>query len=187
MAVVTQNMPLQNMALKCGDDRKEDQSKSAWLQFLKSVMTFKGDLTSLTAPPFLLAPTSIIEYSAYWAEHPKLFVAPALEDDAELRLGLFASQVAGIFLTRHVVALPPIATADVDRLVAAETGGDPALAASESLTPTQKRAAIRAATALVRLLDVLDPSGEVRGLTLSYLTQPAATDAHEDFADFPME
>lgn len=41
------------------------------------------------------------------------------EDDAELRLGLFASQVAGIFLTRHVVALPPIATADVDRLVAA--------------------------------------------------------------------
>ena len=48
-------------------------------------MTFKGDLTSLTAPPFLLAPTSIIEYSAYWAEHPRLFVAPALEADAEQR------------------------------------------------------------------------------------------------------
>lgn len=85
MAIVAPNMPLQNVALKCGDDRKDDQSKSAWLQFLKSVMTFKGDLTALTAPPFLLAPTSIIEYSAYWAEHPRLFVAPALEEDAELR------------------------------------------------------------------------------------------------------
>lgn len=85
MPIVAPNMPLQNMPLKCGDDRKDDQSKSAWFQFLKSVMTFKGDLTALTAPPFLLAPTSIIEYSAYWAEHPKLFVAPALEENAELR------------------------------------------------------------------------------------------------------
>lgn len=40
-------------------------------------------------------------------------------DDVELRLELFASQMAGLFLTRHVVALPVIAAADVDRLVTA--------------------------------------------------------------------
>ncbi|KAK8112480.1 oxysterol binding protein [Apiospora sp. TS-2023a] len=79
-------MSLTTAPTKCLDEKKgQEQTKSAWFQFLKSVMTFKGDLTSLTAPPFLLAPTSIIEYSAYWAEHPKLFVAPAQEPDPELR------------------------------------------------------------------------------------------------------
>ncbi|KAK7934595.1 oxysterol binding protein [Apiospora marii] len=79
-------MSLTTAPMKCLDEKKgQEQTKSAWFQFLKSVMTFKGDLTSLTAPPFLLAPTSIIEYSAYWAEHPKLFVAPALEPDPEQR------------------------------------------------------------------------------------------------------
>ncbi|KAK7959895.1 oxysterol binding protein [Apiospora aurea] len=79
-------MSLTTASTKCMDEKKgQEQTKSAWFQFLKSVMTFKGDLTSLTAPPFLLAPTSIIEYSAYWAEHPKLFVAPALEADPEAR------------------------------------------------------------------------------------------------------
>jgi len=42
-------------------------------------------LSSLTAPPFLLSPQSVTEYSAYWAEHPNLFVAPAHEDDAQKR------------------------------------------------------------------------------------------------------
>ncbi|KAI0114089.1 hypothetical protein GGR51DRAFT_505461 [Nemania sp. FL0031] len=61
--------------------RKEQQhSKSAWLQFIKSIAACKGDLTTLTAPPFLLAPQSMVEYSAYWAEYPRLFVAPASED-----------------------------------------------------------------------------------------------------------
>ncbi|RDW62631.1 hypothetical protein BP5796_10933 [Coleophoma crateriformis] len=59
--------------------------KNAWFQFLKSIASFKGDLSSLTAPPFLLSTTSIIEYSAYWAEHPSLLVAPANEEDPEKR------------------------------------------------------------------------------------------------------
>ena len=39
----------------------------------------------MTAPPFILSPTSLTEYSAYWAEHPSIFVAPARESDPEKR------------------------------------------------------------------------------------------------------
>lgn len=52
---------------------------------IQSLATFKGDLASLTAPPFLLSPQSIVEYSAFWAEHPSLFVAPGSEPDPEKR------------------------------------------------------------------------------------------------------
>ena len=51
----------------------------------QSIATFRGDLASLTAPPFLLSSQSIVEFSAYWAEHPFLFVAPASEPDPEKR------------------------------------------------------------------------------------------------------
>lgn len=50
---------------------------SLWTSFLKSIALFNGDLLSLTAPPFILSPTSLCEYSQYWAEHPDLLVAPA--------------------------------------------------------------------------------------------------------------
>ncbi|EPE30455.1 Oxysterol-binding protein-like protein [Glarea lozoyensis ATCC 20868] len=59
--------------------------KSALFSFLKSIASFKGDLSTLTAPPFLLAPQSVTEYSAYWAEHPILFVAAAKEEDPQKR------------------------------------------------------------------------------------------------------
>jgi oxysterol-binding protein-related protein 9/10/11 len=52
---------------------------------LQSLATFKGDLASLTAPPFLLSPQSMIEFSTYWCETPSNFVAPALESDPEKR------------------------------------------------------------------------------------------------------
>lgn len=52
---------------------------------LQSIASFNGDLSSLTAPPFILSSTSLVEYSAYWAEHPALFVAPATEPDPEKR------------------------------------------------------------------------------------------------------
>ncbi|KAL4906275.1 hypothetical protein BDW74DRAFT_140405 [Aspergillus multicolor] len=61
------------------------QNKSTWSSFLKSIASFNGDLSSLTAPPFILSGTSLTEYSAYWAEHPALFVAPAQESDPEKR------------------------------------------------------------------------------------------------------
>lgn len=39
----------------------------------------------MTAPPFILSTTSLTEFSAYWAEHPSVLVAPALEKDPQKR------------------------------------------------------------------------------------------------------
>ncbi len=39
----------------------------------------------MTAPPFILGTTSLTEFSAYWTEHPHIFVAPALEPDPAKR------------------------------------------------------------------------------------------------------
>ncbi|CAN3371724.1 hypothetical protein DIURU_002937 [Diutina rugosa] len=49
---------------------------SSWTSFVKSIASYNGDLSSLTAPPFILSPVSQVEYSQYWAEHPQLLVAP---------------------------------------------------------------------------------------------------------------
>lgn len=51
-------------------------SSSSWTSFLKSIASFNGDLSTLTAPPFILSPTSLSEYSQYWGEHPDLLLAP---------------------------------------------------------------------------------------------------------------
>ncbi|TLD20346.1 hypothetical protein PspLS_08369 [Pyricularia sp. CBS 133598] len=58
---------------------------SSWTAFLKSIASFNGDLSSLTAPPFILSSTSLTEFSSYWCEHPTLFAAPAKESDPEKR------------------------------------------------------------------------------------------------------
>lgn len=52
-------------------------SSSTWTSFLKSVASFSGDISSLTAPPFILSPVSLSEFSQYWAEHPDLFLEPS--------------------------------------------------------------------------------------------------------------
>lgn len=63
-----------------------DQGRSSVpMSFLKSIASFKGDLASMTAPPFILSSKSLVEYSTYWAEHPALFVAPATEADPAKR------------------------------------------------------------------------------------------------------
>lgn len=49
-----------------------------WTSFLKSIASFNGDLSSLTAPPFILSPISLVEYSQYWGEHPELLLEPVL-------------------------------------------------------------------------------------------------------------
>jgi len=61
------------------------QNRGSWSAFLKSIASFSGDLSSLTAPPFILSSTSLTEFSSYWAEHPSIFVAPALEKDPKKR------------------------------------------------------------------------------------------------------
>ncbi|PMD14535.1 Oxysterol-binding protein [Hyaloscypha hepaticicola] len=61
------------------------QNRGSWSAFLKSIASFSGDLSSLTAPPFILSSTSLVEFSSYWAEHPSIFVAPAQEEDPQKR------------------------------------------------------------------------------------------------------
>ena len=53
--------------------------------FVKSIASYNGDLSSLTAPPFILGTISLSEFSAYWTEHPSIFVAPAAEPDPQKR------------------------------------------------------------------------------------------------------
>lgn len=47
-------------------------------EFLASIATIRGDLSNITAPPFILAEHSTVELPQYWGDHPDLFVAPAL-------------------------------------------------------------------------------------------------------------
>ena len=47
--------------------------------------TVRGDLSTISAPPFLLAPQSLVEFPSYWAERPSLFAAPSLERDPARR------------------------------------------------------------------------------------------------------
>lgn len=58
---------------------------AGWSSFLKSMASFNGDLSSLTAPPFILSSTSLTEFSSYWCEHPAVFAAPAKEKDPAKR------------------------------------------------------------------------------------------------------
>ncbi|CAI5756457.1 unnamed protein product [Candida verbasci] len=74
-------------------------NSNSWTSFLKSIASFNGDLSSLTAPPFILSPTSLVEYSQYWAEHPDLFIAPnklSLTENAQ------SSEVEAISLKRMI-------------------------------------------------------------------------------------
>ncbi|KAF2226275.1 hypothetical protein BDZ85DRAFT_48190 [Elsinoe ampelina] len=61
------------------------QAKGSWSSFLKSIASFNGDLSSMTAPAFILSTTSLTEFSAYWSEMPQLLVAPAAEKDPQKR------------------------------------------------------------------------------------------------------
>ncbi|KAF9529050.1 hypothetical protein CPB83DRAFT_853129 [Crepidotus variabilis] len=51
--------------------------RGSWSSFLKSIASFSGDLSSLTAPPFILSPISLTEFPAYWCERPEYFAAIA--------------------------------------------------------------------------------------------------------------
>lgn len=53
--------------------------------FLGYLATVKGDLSNITAPPFLLSPRSVTEIPATLAERHALFLAPAAEPDPARR------------------------------------------------------------------------------------------------------
>lgn len=53
------------------------QSYSTLKEFIASIASIRGDLSNITAPPFVLDTKSVVELPAFWAERPSLFVAPA--------------------------------------------------------------------------------------------------------------
>ncbi|KIX10450.1 uncharacterized protein Z518_01533 [Rhinocladiella mackenziei CBS 650.93] len=59
---------------------------SALKDFLAFLATVRGDISHITAPPFILAPQSLTEFPSYWAERPSLFTAAAHESSAEKRI-----------------------------------------------------------------------------------------------------
>lgn len=60
-------------------------NRSTLKEFLASIAAIQGDLSNITAPPFVLGEFSTVELPQYWADHPSLFVAPAREKDPEKR------------------------------------------------------------------------------------------------------
>lgn len=59
---------------------------SALKDFISFLSTVRGDISHITAPPFILAPSSLTEFPSYLAERPALFVASAHETTPERRL-----------------------------------------------------------------------------------------------------
>lgn len=60
-------------------------NRSTLKEFLASIATISGDLSNITAPPFVLGEFSTVEIPQYWVDKPLLFVAPAAEEDAKKR------------------------------------------------------------------------------------------------------
>ncbi|KAI0311672.1 Oxysterol-binding protein [Amylostereum chailletii] len=79
--------------------------KGSWTAFIKSIASVSGDLSSLTAPPFILSPVSLTEFPAYWCERPELFSAIAdgtTPEDRALRvLKWFISTLKGQYTSRN--------------------------------------------------------------------------------------
>ncbi|KAJ7482240.1 hypothetical protein B0H11DRAFT_2022253 [Mycena galericulata] len=79
--------------------------RGSWTSFLKSIASMSGDLSSLTAPPFILSPTSLTEFPAYWCERPELFAQIADAKTPEERslaiLKWFISTLKGQYTSRN--------------------------------------------------------------------------------------
>ncbi|OAL26602.1 hypothetical protein AYO20_10026 [Fonsecaea nubica] len=63
------------------------ENRSKLKDFIASIATIRGDLSNITAPPFVLDTKSAVELPSFWAERPSIFVAPvAAQDPAERAL-----------------------------------------------------------------------------------------------------
>ena len=58
---------------------------SQLIDFLSYLATVKGDLSNITAPPFVLSAKSVTEIPASWAERHDLFLQPSQEEDPSRR------------------------------------------------------------------------------------------------------
>lgn len=81
------------------------EQRQGWGQFLKQIATFSGDLSSLTAPSFILSPVSLVEFPAYWGEHPDEFAKISTGKDEIERMNLvlkwFIGTLKGQFTARN--------------------------------------------------------------------------------------
>ncbi|KAI0063340.1 Oxysterol-binding protein [Artomyces pyxidatus] len=93
------------MAEEQAGDAVPAAQKGSWTAFIKSIASFSGDLSSLTAPPFILSPVSLTEFPAYWCERPALFSDIANARNAEDRsrrvLRWFISTLKGQYTSRN--------------------------------------------------------------------------------------
>lgn len=72
-------------------------NKSSLKDFLISIASMTGDLSNITAPPFVLDTKSVVEIPSFWAENPAIFIQPALsEDPAERAMYVLKSFLAGM-------------------------------------------------------------------------------------------
>lgn len=72
-------------------------NKGSLKDFLGSIATMTGDLSNITAPPFVLDTKSVVEIPAFWAENPKVFCSPATKETPEERaLLILKSFLAGM-------------------------------------------------------------------------------------------
>ncbi|WWD21854.1 hypothetical protein CI109_106342 [Kwoniella shandongensis] len=87
-----------------GADVPEEQ-KAGWTSFIKSLAKMTGDLSSMTAPPFILSPVSLTEFPAYWCEHPQVFAQISEGKNeferTELVLKWFICTLKGQYTTRN--------------------------------------------------------------------------------------
>ncbi|RDB19675.1 Protein KES1 [Hypsizygus marmoreus] len=94
-----------SLVLAVPNDAVPASQRGSWTSFLKSIASFSGDLSSLTAPPFILSPVSLTEFPAYWCEHPDIFAAIADAKDDESRalavLRWFISTLKGQYTSRN--------------------------------------------------------------------------------------
>ncbi|KAF8856407.1 Oxysterol-binding protein [Acephala macrosclerotiorum] len=58
---------------------------SHFRDFITFLSTVSGDITNVTAPPFFLAPISVVEVGSCWTERPSIFISATLEPDPEAR------------------------------------------------------------------------------------------------------
>ncbi|KAJ2669030.1 Oxysterol-binding protein 4 [Coemansia spiralis] len=61
-----------------------------FMSFLKGILSFTGDLSSLTCPSFLLNGISLLEYGAHWNDYPHVLAEVTKATDSEERMKLVA-------------------------------------------------------------------------------------------------
>ncbi|KAJ2795772.1 Oxysterol-binding protein 4 [Coemansia guatemalensis] len=61
-----------------------------FMSFLKGVLSFTGDLSSLTCPSFLLNGISLLEYGAHWSDYPHVLAEVTKATDSVERMKLVA-------------------------------------------------------------------------------------------------